>query len=194
MQTKKERILEVVIDFLSSVKNEEKLTLSNVASKCDIGKSTLYEYFENKTQMIEEAIVCLMNNEVKKLIEPLGDTLSFKETLMAYLSRLKTLTADKHQLNQIANHPDVVVLPQENKLRIMENMQNFFKQSEQRLNDVLMVGIQEGVINESISQTRKNTINALIFGAVIALSQPFNAWNHDQTFEDLYESIIILHQ
>ena len=194
MHPKRQKILEAVIDFLASVDNEEKLTLSNVAKKCNIGKSTLYEYFKNKTEMVEESIIWMMEQEVNKLLEPLNVRLSFKETLMEHLTRLKELTAGKHQLNEIANHPEVSILPKENKYRIMEQMQRLFKLSEQRLQDVLAVGINEGVIKKPENKARKNTISALIFGAVIAVSQPFNDWDLDETFEDLYQSIISLHK
>lgn len=193
MNPKKENILSVAIDLLSNIDNNQKFTLSNIASECGIGKSTLYEYFENKTQIVEEALVWMMETESEALLKPLDNTQSFKETLMAYLQRVLNFTKERHQIQTIVNHYEVVTLPQNIKLKIMAKMHEIFKLSEKRFDAVLTLGLNEGVIKDGIKEARKNAIKSMIFGGILAINQPFNEWDSSIMIEELYESIIVLH-
>ncbi|MBE0700534.1 MAG: TetR family transcriptional regulator, partial [Acholeplasmataceae bacterium] len=54
MQSTKDKILGVVIEYIKNDTSYEKITLSKVAKSANIGKSTVYEYFGSKDELIEE--------------------------------------------------------------------------------------------------------------------------------------------
>ena len=83
----KDKILEVVVDFIKSRTPIESITLSKVAKQADIGKSTVYEHFSNKEEMIKETYQFLLDEYSKILFEDISET-TFKEALFKQLNHI----------------------------------------------------------------------------------------------------------
>ncbi len=62
---KKELIYEEVLSMLNDRVDYKSITLSEVAKRCGMGKSTLYEYFESKDEMVYNSIIFYLNRMVK---------------------------------------------------------------------------------------------------------------------------------
>ncbi len=56
MKATKDRIIEVAISHIKNIGQIDHLTMASLAQDANIGKSTIYEYFKNKAEVIEEAI------------------------------------------------------------------------------------------------------------------------------------------
>jgi AcrR family transcriptional regulator len=61
MQTTRDKILDATISYIKQEPNLSQVSISDIAAKADIGKSTVYEYFENKHALIEEAYSYLLD-------------------------------------------------------------------------------------------------------------------------------------
>jgi len=62
---KKELIYEEVLAMLNDRVDYKSITLSEVAKRCGMGKSTLYEYFASKDEMVFNSIIFYLNRMVK---------------------------------------------------------------------------------------------------------------------------------
>ncbi len=62
---KKEMIYEEVLSMLNDRVDYKSITLSEVAKKCNMGKSTIYEYFTSKDEMVFNSIIYYLNRMIK---------------------------------------------------------------------------------------------------------------------------------
>jgi len=59
MLTTKEKIIEATVDFFKEQAHYEQITLTKVAKRAEIGKSTVYEHFASKEDLIEETAAAI---------------------------------------------------------------------------------------------------------------------------------------
>lgn len=62
---KKELIYEEVLSMLNDRVDYKSITLSEVAKRCNMGKSTIYEYFTSKDEMVFNSIIYYLNQMIK---------------------------------------------------------------------------------------------------------------------------------
>lgn len=62
---KKELIYEEVLGMLNDRVDYKSITLSEVAKRCGMGKSTIYEYFVSKDEMVFNSIIFYLNRMIK---------------------------------------------------------------------------------------------------------------------------------
>jgi len=62
---KKELIYEEVLAMLNDRVDYKSITLSEVAKRCGMGKSTIYEYFTSKDEMVFNSIIFYLNRMIK---------------------------------------------------------------------------------------------------------------------------------
>ena len=62
---KKELIYEEVLGMLNDRVDYKSITLSEVAKRCGMGKSTIYEYFASKDEMVFNSIIFYLNRMIK---------------------------------------------------------------------------------------------------------------------------------
>ncbi len=62
---KKEMIYEEVLSMLNDRVDYKSITLSEVAKRCEMGKSTIYEYFTSKDEMVFNSIIYYLNKMIK---------------------------------------------------------------------------------------------------------------------------------
>ncbi|MEA3455099.1 MAG: TetR/AcrR family transcriptional regulator [Campylobacterota bacterium] len=64
------------------------LTISQIAKTAGVGKGTIYEYFENKEDIVFEIITTYMSEYETELFEIIGETQTTKEKVFHFLSLL----------------------------------------------------------------------------------------------------------
>lgn len=62
---KRELIYEEVLAMLNDRVDYKSITLSEVAKRCEMGKSTIYEYFASKDEMVFNSIIFYLNRMIK---------------------------------------------------------------------------------------------------------------------------------
>ena len=62
---KKEMIYEEVLAMLNDRVDYKSITLAEVAKRCGMGKSTIYEYFVSKDEMVFNSIIFYLNRMMK---------------------------------------------------------------------------------------------------------------------------------
>lgn len=92
---KKIKIFNEVLAMLNEGADYQAITLSSIARRCDMGKSTIYEYFKSKDEMVFSALVYYM----KKMIKYFSidwDMSDVREALGVYIKALIiTMKANK---------------------------------------------------------------------------------------------------
>ncbi|MFW5894310.1 MAG: TetR/AcrR family transcriptional regulator [Bacillota bacterium] len=191
---KRERILEKVLALLSQSNTEDALTISNVARAMDIGKSTLYEYFLSKDEMIEEAMRLLLRKNRETLLNQSERmSLPFEEAFKRHMRRSLELAQSNEIIRNFAHNPEVMKLPTPVKKNMMQAIQEHNLELEKALLDLFEKGEKENILKGPLKKERFRTIEAMIFGLHVAFSWQVNAWNQDDQIDDLYQSLVLIY-
>jgi len=192
---KREAILQAVLTCLLGGDGEEKLTIANVAKRLDIGKSTVYEYFENKEELVKGALeLAFERNAPVFADEAEWKELSFRDAFFRFVGALIDSTLDNQKLETLTHHPEVAVLSRETKRALKRKMRRMVEDIRRRLAEILAKGVEEAELAGDISPTRQETIEMLVFGVVMSFGDPVRKRDRQAALDDLYESVKLLHR
>jgi len=195
MTHKKHAILEVVLKYLAHDEKNDALTISNIAKDTGIGKSTVYEYFKSKDDMITDALSMLMKKNLETIMDVEGfDTMDFESAFKSHLTKLFELAENKEMVHDYSHHPDIALLPKDKKEKLLYEMHEITKSFQKRLDAILTKGIEEDVLASPITAIRRQTIESMIFGSVVATVNPFATMDYQAMIGDLYEALLALHR
>ncbi len=186
-------ILKTVLKFLSQNEIDKPLTISNIAQELDIGKSTIYEYFNSKEEMLLSAMNLLNQMILDSLIKPEDLTLSFEQALKKHLDRLYEHAKKHEMLQEYVNHPDIGKLPREAKQHMMETMHETVHALTKFLRDILDIGVSEGII-KAVGPMRRAVVESLMFGGMFLSTDPFRHFEADALIAETYQAVLTLHR
>ena len=193
MMEKREHILNTVLSFLSHSDREDSLTIANVARALNMGKSTIYEYFDSKDDMIQSAFeLMLQQNRAAILNDEELKTLTFKKAFINHMNRGLELAKKNVFIRDFTHHPDILKLPKKTKEAMFNAVQENNEYLEKAMRKIFEKGRNEGVLENRIKEERFRTIEAMIFGMMIAMNTPFSNWDKRSQIEDMYKAILTL--
>ncbi len=190
--TKKETILEEVLELLHT-HAPEKFTMKNLADHLGRSKSSLYEYFPSKQDMITEALEHLMEMNKSILIKPLPST-DFKENLKAYFLRLMELVEEKRMMQNLIYHPEVNTLPASLQVRLEKKMRQVQQANRDYFWMLMDFGLKSKEITGPISKERQHVIEAMMVGTMAEMSHQGLPFDKDIYLDELIQSMICVHQ
>jgi AcrR family transcriptional regulator len=189
LQTK-DRIIEVVIEYIKQNIDVSQVSLSEIARKADIGKSTVYEYFENKDQLICDTYLYMLNEYESILFKPLVKKtfkLAFIEQIKRILDAMKNaknlVDTIFSQQKHISYMNDKVI--DEKLIEIKGNM-------EKRFFEIFTIGVKEGLFETEIELNKKRgyVIQALITGLLFQFINEQMEINEDELLELVYKEVL----
>lgn len=184
----KDKIVDTVIELLKQNVKYEEISMTMVAEKVGIGKSTIYDYFNTKSELLIVSVYKYINileqdlldfnlNEYNfhdAFIEQLNKFLNNNITpdfALAFITDNKTLFTD--DLNKVGLY--------------LNNIQNKISN---RFIDIYQKGIEEKIIKINNTENIEYLLNSMILGA-IAVKCKLNQENKDiNIFESLYDAIV----
>ena len=184
----KDKIVDTVIELLQQNVKYEEISMTMVAEKVGIGKSTIYDYFNTKSELLIVSVYKYINileqdlldfnlNEYNfhdAFIEQLNKFLNNNITpdfALAFITDNKTLFTD--DLNKVGLY--------------LNNIQNKISN---RFIDIFQKGIEEKIIKINNTENIEYLLNSMILGA-IAVKCKLNQENKDiNIFESLYDAIV----
>lgn len=154
------------------------LTVSQVAKTAGVGKGTIYEYFENKDEIVFELVNILMQEHSKKLKEKLQTKTTTKEKIQEFSSffysheeqELRQLYKEFISLSLVAPKSDMIAFHAECTKRYFlwfeEILKNGIKQGELKEEALLLAKglfvVGDGIfIQNSVIGQESNTQNDL---------------------------------
>jgi len=159
----------------------------------NMGKSTIYEYFDSKDDMIQSAFeLMLQQNRAAILNDEELKTLTFKKAFINHMNRGLELAKKNVFIRDFTHHPDILKLPKKTKEAMFNAVQENNEYLEKAMRKIFEKGRNEGVLENRIKEERFRTIEAMIFGMMIAMNTPFSNWDRRTQIEDIYEAIVTL--
>lgn len=143
----------------------KKLTVEQVAKKAGIGKGTIYEYFENKDDIVFEIINIHIAEYHEEFLKVIKDLKSTRKKILCFFKFVMDNSEEnlKH-FNGYKEYLSIVLSDEHNDMKRYNNSCHIF------FNEQLKIVIDEGVKNnELIPQSRNFIDSLLIFEKGVAL-------------------------
>ncbi|MBU1020569.1 MAG: TetR/AcrR family transcriptional regulator, partial [Firmicutes bacterium] len=122
--SRKLEILEAVISKFEQEGFATDLTISDIANKADIGKSTIYEYFKTKDDMCKEAIFLIIQRSIDGIIMVENiDEMNFEQAFKAQLKNIYLASAKGRMTMQILSRNLDTKLPSEFEKELKSKME-----------------------------------------------------------------------
>jgi AcrR family transcriptional regulator len=189
MSQTKDKIIQVLVDHIKQGNNLNDISLSQIALAAEIGKSTVYEHFKNKEEMISSTYAYLLNKYQTILLEeiPLSE---FKTSFILQIKRILCVMSDAKSIMdaimniQLDGIPSLKVEHQ----KLMESIQ---EQMNQRFTQIMQLGIVSGDIDiKHITPYSRHIIQALISGLLLQYVKDEMNLTDDGICELIYEQVL----
>lgn len=194
--SRRNEILEAVIDIFKDQGINDEFTMSELASKLDIGKSTIYEYFKTKDEILTSAIIYLVEYATNKLLERAeNNDLPFEEAMKQELKYMFTLAKESHLLISGLTPRIKGTMPIEFKEVIAEKIVSVNDFYQEKFNELFIRGFKEGIFDREGNEYDEAIIGSLIAGSVLRLSNQYinsiDKVNIDDYIDRVYEVILL---
>lgn len=151
-QDKKTVLYEAALSILEEKHDMSSIKVADIAQKADIGKGTIYEYFDSKEQLLAEAVIHMVKHGVRSLEEIAESTAGFKESYRLILEYMESMMSRNKMffkyvtLNEcnFSMHKAVQSLVEQEFEKIRGHYVGLFEK-------VVEKGIREGILKEKPS-------------------------------------------
>jgi AcrR family transcriptional regulator len=186
--TAKEKLLNTLVTYIKNGVDLQSIALSKIAQDAEIGKSTVYEYFESKEQMIVETYRFLLKHYESILLQDIK-AMDFKGALFEELSHTLIVLKDARSLMEAIMKVPYHEIRLDQALK--DEINAIQKAMEQRFANIMYLGAVEGVF--PYRETRKETpyvIRALITGLMFQYINGEMEYTEDELLELIYQEIV----
>jgi len=163
MQSTKEKLLSVLVTYIKEGVNLGGISLSKIASEAEIGKSTVYEYFASKEEMICETYKYLLSQYEDILTSDI-QSMDFKGAFIEQIQKILFVMKDaKTLMDAIMNsHHDAFMRFDES---ISLHMKKIQEKMDERFTGIIYLGVVEGVLEQREPKPYiRNVIQAIVSG------------------------------
>lgn len=163
--TTKDKILDVVVSYIKQGVISS-ISLAQIASDADVGKSTLYEYFKSKDEMIVETYQYLIKEYEKILLSPLTKT-TYQDMMIEQLEHILTVMTEATTLMQTIMSQGQMTI-----FEIPKCMETSMITMKQKIDERFKFIFDQGIIEDKIRFTNpnpylKHLIQAMMTGLMI---------------------------
>ena len=193
MLNRKDQIIEEVIKIFHKNGFSMDLTMTVLAKNVDIGKSTIYEYFKSKDEIIKSALLKMSENSIDRIlnIEDI-ETMKFEEAFKAQTIMLYLIADESRMIFEVFTNDFKSQLPQAIQEELMIKTHEFKNLIEQRFIMIMLKGITEGHISMNRDILEINIISGLIIGSMLRYSDTDIDLDLLLFVDKVYEAVIKL--
>lgn len=165
------KVYDVVLELVNKESNPLKITISEIADKCGIGKGTVYEYFKSKEDIFIKTFNYFITLVIKDIESIEGD--NFKGLFYAYYDQLVRMQKKCNAAFLTIMLGDSRFIPSieiENGIKeilvpMKKCMENFTKK-------LIIQGISEGVLSEKLEIDNIYFASMGIVSSIFASNSP----------------------
>lgn len=189
MSSTKDKIIQVLVEHIKQGSNLNDLSLSKIAHEAEIGKSTVYEHFKSKEDMISSTYAYLLNQYKSILLEPI-EMVDFKSSFKVQILRILFVMRDaKNIMDAIMDIQldGIPSLKQEHQT-LMENIQI---EMNARFIEIMKLGIQSGEFDATkVNPYAKYIIQSLISGLLLSYLKEDMGLSEDGITDLIYNQVL----
>jgi len=143
--------MDILLEY--GIKN---LTISQIAKTAGVGKGTIYEYFENKEDIVFEIITMFIVEYEKKLLEIIDLNISTKDKLFHFFYMIHE---DENSNKQLNIYREFLAISMTNET---QEMVDFNIKCREKFTDILGQIMKEGIMKGEIRTEAQDIVSALL--------------------------------
>jgi len=132
------------------------LTISQIAKTAGVGKGTIYEYFENKEDIVFEIITMFITEHEKKLFEITDQNISTKDKLFHFFYMIHE---DENSNKQLNIYREFLAISMTNGT---QEMVDFNIKCREKFTNILGEIMKEGIMKGEIRTEAQDMVSALL--------------------------------
>ncbi|XMB73190.1 TetR/AcrR family transcriptional regulator [Mycoplasmatota bacterium WC30] len=168
---RREEILDALIEIFSSNGINNNFTMKELAERVSIGKSTIYEYFDTKDELLQQAVCRIVETSIKQIYSTkISEDDDFETSFKKELHFLFNLSLSSSNVFNMININFENSMPMEHKHEISSQINQVRDHYNKRFNDLFQKGIEEKVIKAENILTKNLMISSLVVGSIIRIA------------------------
>ncbi len=190
---RKDQIIEAVIIKFKEEGFSTDLTITEIAKSVDIGKSTVYEYFKSKDDVIKEALIKMSDYNTDRIINIKDiETMKFEEAFKIQLKILFQIASESRMMFEVFSKDFQNQLPSGIQSELMCKIHDVKDLIEQRFILIMVKGVTEGLISMDQDPLSVNIMSGLVVGSMLRYSVSDSNLDLDKFVEKVYEAFLKL--
>ena len=167
---RKEEILDALLEIFTNQGINANFTMKELAGKVNIGKSTIYEYFDTKDELLHQAVCRIVEIGVKSVYSlEISEEDSFEVSFKKELHFLFNLSLNSSHILNMINPGFENYIPAESKKEMMTQVNSVRNHYNKKFEVLFQKGISEGVLVAENILTNSLMISSLIVGSIIRI-------------------------
>lgn len=190
---RKEEILTTVKEMMVHEGIDSSFTMSSLAKKLDIGKSTIYEYFQNKDELLKEAFLMIIEEYVEEILffEDI-DAYSFEEAMKIQLRKLMSKASLSRMTLETFTKEHIHHLPPMYKDELEEKMLDIKEKMAKRFIYLFQKAINEGIGQQDKLEENQDIVGSLVMGAIFKYIDEAKSIDLDSFIDKLMKTLMML--
>jgi len=172
-------IFKGLISLMKKGANPYSIKVSDIAEAANIGKGTIYDYFDTKEEVISKAIIYNMSNEIKNAFKRVKSKDNFKDRFYEVLNIIEENLENRLSTLNILLSAGGIEKFYEYLLDAEYNIREFISVINKEIIDLLNMGVKEGIIN-----TKENN-----FYKIMVIHGVITFFSHYINQKELYPDI-----
>ncbi len=185
--TTKNKILDVVVSYIKENPNLKDLTIAKIAQRAEIGKSTVYEHFSSKADIIEQTYNYLLYS-YQQIFNVDIKAKDFKGAFIEQVSRILIVMKDASTIMHaiIHQHKDAFV-----NFGVEKTAKDIYVKLEKRFEEIFFLGIKESLVQpQTESKYQRNVVQAIISGLLFQYVGDEIKIEEQELFELIYQQTL----
>jgi AcrR family transcriptional regulator len=172
---RREEILDALIEILDSQGISANFRMKELAEKVNIGKSTLYEYFDTKDELLHQAVCRIVESGVQKIFSlEINSEDSFEDSFKRELHYIFNLALNSGLAFNLISPNMEQRMPKDSRKEVMDMIQDVKNHYNKRFEEVFKKGIVEGVLKVDSMITNRLMISSLVVGSIMMIANGEN--------------------
>ncbi len=184
MKSTSEIILDSVITLIKT-DNISEISMNKIALLSDIGKSTIYEYFSNKEEMIYYAICKMLNDYIERILS-CNINQDFKECFYEHVTLGFQIGKECSSFEKIFRNASYF-----SNYKLEEFIDEAMEKLKLRYNRIAEKGFNEGILNKDRLEASDNYfIAAMIEGVIVNFISKKADMTEQELIDGLYKNVV----
>lgn len=190
---RKDQIIEAVVQKIQEDGFSTDITITEIAKSVDIGKSTVYEYFKSKDDVLKSALLKMSENSVDRIfnIENI-ENMSFEESFKTQIIVLYQIACESRMIFEVFSKDFKSQLPQAFQAEFVSKIHEVKDLIEQRFIMIMLKGVKEGRIVMNQDPLSVNVISGLVIGSMLRYSDSELNLDLNLFVDKVFEAVVKL--
>jgi AcrR family transcriptional regulator len=167
---RKEEILDALIVIFRKQGIESDFTMSQLAKEVNIGKSTIYEYFKTKDEVLQQAICRVVDEAVDSIQNREVIEGNFEELFKYEVYTLFNIALSSRFLFNLITPGFKKQMNIDHRKEMSDKVSGVSKFYKERFMSIFMKGVVEGKLNPILLEENNLVITSMVTGSILTLA------------------------